>query len=82
MRLVVTPTVASKHLDALVHSLTSTVHALLTGTDVVHYHAIGPGLVAPLSRLARAKVVLTVHGLDHERANGLRSRKSPGPHIG
>lgn len=68
MRLVVTPTVASKHLDALVHSVTSTVHALLSGTDVVHYHALGPGLAAPLSRLARAKVVLTVHGLDQERA--------------
>lgn len=72
MRLVVTPTVASKHLDALVHSLTSTVHALLSGVDVVHYHALGPGLAAPLSRLARAKVVLTVHGLDQERAKWSR----------
>lgn len=76
MRLIVTPTVASKHLDALVHSLTSTVHALVSGTDVVHYHALGPGLAAPLSRLARAKVVLTVHGLDQERAkwSGLAQR--------
>jgi len=35
----------------------------------VHYHALGPGLVAPLPRyLSPARVVLTVHGLDHERA--------------
>ena len=69
MRLVVTPTVASKHLDAIVHSVTSTLHAMVSGTDVVHYHALGPGLAAPLARFAsRAKVVLTVHGLDHERA--------------
>jgi len=69
MRLVVTPTVASKHLDAIVHSLTSTLHAMVSGTDVVHYHAPGPGLAAPLARYAsRAKVVLTIHGLDHERA--------------
>lgn len=69
MRLVRTPTLASKHLEAISHSLTSTVHALLSGVDVVHYHALGPAMVAPLVRyLSRGKVVLTVHGLDHERA--------------
>lgn len=69
MHLVVTPTVASKHLDAIVHSITSTVHALWSGADVIHYHALGPGLAAVLPRyVSSAKVVLTVHGLDHERA--------------
>jgi glycosyltransferase involved in cell wall biosynthesis len=69
MRLVTTPTVPSKHLDAIVHSLTSTVHAIASGHDIIHYHALGPGLVAPVARYAsRAKVVLTVHGLDHQRA--------------
>ena len=39
------------------------------GVDVVHYHALGPGLVAPLPRfLSRAGVVQTVHGLDQDRA--------------
>ena len=39
------------------------------GYDVVHYHAVGPGLVAPLPRyLGRARVVQTIHGLDGERA--------------
>ena len=62
------PTIASKHLDAIVHSGTSTVLALRQGCDVLHYHALGPGLVAPLPRYAsRSGVVLTVHGLDHER---------------
>ena len=61
-------TIASKHLDAIVHSATSTVLALSRGCDVVHYHALGPGLVAPLPRYAsRAGVVLTVHGLDQQR---------------
>lgn len=69
MRLVVTPTIGTKHLDAIVHSATSTAHAMRSGVDIVHYHAIGPGLVAPLPRFAsRAKVALTVHGLDHQRA--------------
>ncbi|WP_404352605.1 glycosyltransferase family 4 protein [Phycicoccus jejuensis] len=77
MRLVVTPTVASKHLDAIVHSITSTVHAVVRGADIVHYHAPGPGLAAPLARyLSRSRVVLTIHGLDHERAKwaGLAQR--------
>ncbi|HON76124.1 MAG TPA: glycosyltransferase family 4 protein [Dermatophilaceae bacterium] len=69
MELVVTPTVGTKHLDAIAHSATSTAHALRSGADIIHYHAMGPGLVAPVPRYAsRAKVALTVHGLDHERA--------------
>jgi glycosyltransferase involved in cell wall biosynthesis len=63
------PSVSRKHLDALVHSLLATGHALSDRPDVVHYHSIGPGLWAIIPRLARrSAVVLTVHGLDHERA--------------
>jgi glycosyltransferase involved in cell wall biosynthesis len=68
------PTVDSKHLDAIVHSTVSTVDAMLARADIVHYHAVGPGLPAVLPRyLSRAKVVLTVHGLDAERAKWSRS---------
>jgi glycosyltransferase involved in cell wall biosynthesis len=70
------PTVSSKHLDAIVHSTLSTVDAMLAGADIVHYHAVGPGLPAVLPRsLSRAKVVLTVHGLDAERAKWSRSAR-------
>lgn len=63
------PTVNSKHLDAIVHSGLSTLDAMIRGVDVVHYHAIGPGLPSFLPRyVARAKVVQTVHGRDAERA--------------
>jgi glycosyltransferase involved in cell wall biosynthesis len=68
------PTVSSKHLDAIVHSTLSTVDAMLTKSDIVHYHAVGPGLPAVLPRyVSGAKVVLTVHGLDAERAKWSRS---------
>jgi glycosyltransferase involved in cell wall biosynthesis len=68
MRLVAAPTIGTKHLDAIVHSATSTGKALAAGADVVHYHGIGPGLVAPVPRfLSSASVVMTVHGLDHQR---------------
>lgn len=69
MNVVPAPTIACKHLDAIVHSAASTLMALAHRHDVVHYHAIGPGLLAPLPRyLSPSKVVLTVHGLDHERS--------------
>ena len=63
------PTVGSKHLDAIVHSSLSTLDASLRGADVIHYQAVGPGIPAVIPRyFAPAKVVLTVHGLDAERA--------------
>jgi glycosyltransferase involved in cell wall biosynthesis len=62
------PTIPSKHLDAIVHSATSTAAAVASGCDIIHYHALGPGLVAPVAKAAsRAAIVQTIHGLDHER---------------
>ncbi|MFJ6194727.1 glycosyltransferase family 4 protein [Micromonospora sp. NPDC092111] len=70
-------TVGSKHLDAIVHSATSTVAALAERPDIVHYHGLGPVLTAPLARYAsRAKVVLTVHGLDNQRGKWGRAART------
>lgn len=69
MRVKVLPTVDSKHLDAIVHSGVSTAAAIRERVDVIHYHAIGPGIPGVLPRFAsHAKVALTVHGRDGERA--------------
>jgi glycosyltransferase involved in cell wall biosynthesis len=39
------------------------------GYDIVHFHALGPGVLSPLPRyLSRSRVVQTVHGLDEQRA--------------
>lgn len=68
MRIVPAPTIGTKHLDAIVHSGSSTLKAVAAHADIVHFHALGPGLVAPLPRfLSRSRVVLTVHGLDNGR---------------
>ncbi|TDB39813.1 MAG: glycosyltransferase [Actinobacteria bacterium] len=67
MRLVSVPTVASKHLDAIVHSLFCTLRTWSGGYDIVHYHAMGPCLVAPLARLRGRTVVATIHGQDWRR---------------
>jgi glycosyltransferase involved in cell wall biosynthesis len=69
MRLAHLPTVGTKHLDAIAHSAAASAAAVAAGVDIVHFHALGPGLMAPLPRyLSRAKVVLTVHGMDNQRA--------------
>lgn len=63
------PAPRSKHLEALVHSANATVDAMRQQVDIIHYHALGPGLIAPLPRLlSRAHVVQTVHALDQDRA--------------
>lgn len=62
-------TVSTKHLDAAVHSALSSLRTIGAQFDVVHYHAIGPGLWSPIPRwLSRAAVVQTIHGLDQNRA--------------
>jgi glycosyltransferase involved in cell wall biosynthesis len=69
MRLVHQHTVDSKHLESFVASATATVATVGRGYDVVHYHAVGPGLFSPIARaLSGARVVQTIHGLDGERA--------------
>jgi glycosyltransferase involved in cell wall biosynthesis len=69
MRVQSLPTVGTKHFDAIVHSFLSTLTALARRFDVVHFHALGPGLCTPIARMAgSARVVLTIHGLDNQRA--------------
>jgi glycosyltransferase involved in cell wall biosynthesis len=67
MRLVRLPTFRSKHLETVVHTLLSTVHALTQRYDIVHYHALGPALFSFLPRLVREKTAVTVQGLDWQR---------------
>ncbi len=67
MRLVRLPTIRTKHLETLVHTLLSTIHAAFSQCDLVHYHAQGPALFAGLPQLVGKKTVVTVQGLDWQR---------------
>jgi glycosyltransferase involved in cell wall biosynthesis len=62
------PTVRTRHLDAAVHSALAAGDALLRGFDVVHFHALGPGLFCGIPRLGRSRVVVTIHALDYRQA--------------
>jgi len=62
------PSIPTKHLDAITHTAISSLDVLRRPVDIVHYHALGPGLLAWLPRwFGRKRTVITVHGLDWAR---------------
>lgn len=61
------PTINTKHLEAIVHTFLSTIHAIFQGYDLVHYHALGNSLFAWIPRLFGKVTVVTMHGLDWQR---------------
>ena len=68
VRVIRLPSIPTKHLDAISHTVVSTGHALFRDADVVHYHALGPGLLSGFPRwFNRQASVVTVHGLDWQR---------------
>jgi glycosyltransferase involved in cell wall biosynthesis len=76
VNLQILPTIHSKNLDAIVHTFLGTLHAATKRYDIVHYHAIGPGTMALLSRTTGKNVVVTVHGLDWEREKWGKAAKA------
>ncbi len=77
VNLIFTPTLKSKHFDAILHTLTSSIHALFAGFDVIHYHGVGPSLLSWIPRLfaPRVRVVTTFHSIDrHHQKWGLFAR--------
>ena len=57
----------SKSLEAITHSALGVLYAAVKRPDILHIHAVGPSLVAPLARLLGLKVVVTHHGQDYDR---------------
>lgn len=62
-------TVGASAVGSFLHSIASTIDASRREFDVIHYHALGPGIVAILGRLIcrDAWIVVTVHGRDDQR---------------
>lgn len=56
----------SKKLNAVAYSYLATARAIASGTDVIHYHALGPAASLWLAKLFGRKVVVTVHGLNYK----------------
>jgi len=54
-------------MEAIIHTTLALFYAKRWGADIVHIHAIGPALMAPLGRILGMKVVVTHHGPDYDR---------------
>ncbi len=54
-------------LESLAHSCLAIARAGFCRPDIVHIHAIGPALVAPLGRALGLRIVVTHHGPDYDR---------------
>lgn len=88
VRLLRRPSIHTKHLDTITHVTWATLESMLRRYDVVHFHALGPSLLASLPRLVGSRSVVTVHGLDWQRekwgrmASGfLRACEGPAAHF-
>ncbi len=64
------PTINQPGLEAFFHSFLSTLHAMLSPAQIIHYHAQGPALFSILPRIFTPwkKVIFTCHALDWQRA--------------
>lgn len=61
-------TLRNKYLETILHTFLAILYArFVARADIVHIHAIGPGLFAPLARLLGMKVLITHHGADYNR---------------
>jgi glycosyltransferase involved in cell wall biosynthesis len=67
VRIVSLPSVRTKHLDTISHTLLSSIHSLFQGYDIVYYCIVGNSPLVWIPRLARACTLLNVDGEDWAR---------------
>lgn len=66
VKIVHTPSIHTKNLDAITGTFTATLHALRQNCDVIHYHGVGPALLSFIPRILspKTKVIVTFHCID------------------
>lgn len=68
VRVYIVPTFRRSSLNAIVYTFFATIMALFHHYDVIHYHAEGPCAMLWLPHFLKRKIVVTIHGLDWQRA--------------
>lgn len=68
IRIIIVPTVKRSGLNALIYTVLATIRAVFGHYDVIHFHAEGPCLLLWLPKLLGTRCVVTIHGLDWQRA--------------
>ena len=68
IRLVSLPSIPTKSLDNVTHSLLATLHVAFADTaDIIQYSGMGTALFVPLAKLLGKKAVVAMDGIDWER---------------
>jgi glycosyltransferase involved in cell wall biosynthesis len=70
------PSLETKGFEAFSHSFLSALDSLRHSFDLTHFQALGPALFSWIPRLSGAKVIVTVHGLDWQRAKWGRAARA------
>lgn len=65
-----------KSLEAILHTFLAIIEARRWRADILHVHAVGPGIMAPFGRLLGLKVVVTNHGPDYDRQKWGRAARA------
>ena len=60
-------TIKKRGINAIVAAFSSALQIMFKKYDIVHIHAEGSCFFIPLLKLARKKIVVTIHGLDWQR---------------
>ena len=68
VRILVVPTFENSKLNAIVYSILATIRASFASYDVYHFHAEGPCAMLWLPRMMHKRIIVTIHGLDWQRA--------------
>lgn len=76
VRTVPLPAPRSQSFEAVTATLIAVLHARKANARIIHIHAIGPALLAPLARLLGLRVVVTHHGADYARGKWGRVAKA------
>ncbi|MFH1413164.1 MAG: glycosyltransferase family 4 protein [bacterium] len=77
VRLISLPSIKTKHLDAITHTILASIDVLFRKVDVIHYQSIGPALICWLPKLLnpRLKIVSTLQSRDYEHQKWSRFAK-------
>lgn len=76
IKIINVPTINKKGIEAMLYSFIASIKICFKKYDVVHYHAEGPCAMLWLPHMFKKKIIVTIHGLDWQRAKwgGFASR--------
>ncbi len=66
VKLISLKSIKTKNFDAITHTLRACFHALKKDYDIIHFHGVGPSLLAWIPRLFKpsARIIITFHCID------------------